>query len=86
MKKKFLFISCEEAKHICDKAQYGEATNWERAKLNMRLMWCHITKNYSKNNRKLTKAIQETDVNCLKKYELEKLQKEFNQELSKHQY
>jgi hypothetical protein len=27
---KLLFISCAEAKSICDKDQYGEATDWEK--------------------------------------------------------
>ena len=43
MKKSILFISCEEAHHICDKNQYGEATAWERFKLGIRLSWCKIT-------------------------------------------
>lgn len=86
MKKKFLFISCDEAKHICDKAQYGEATGWELTRLKIRLMWCHITRGYSKNNRKLTESLQKTNIDCLKSAELKKLQKEFNEELSKHQH
>ena len=35
---KLLFISCAEAKSICDKDQYGEATDWEKLKLNNELM------------------------------------------------
>ena len=50
MKKRFLFISCEEAKLICDKVQYNEATNWERVKLNLRISWCSIAKSYTKKN------------------------------------
>jgi hypothetical protein len=42
MKKSFLFISCQEAKHICDKSQYDEATGWERLKLGIRLIWCKL--------------------------------------------
>lgn len=86
MKKKFLFISCDEAKHICDKAQYGEATGWELAKLKIRLLYCHITRGYSKNNTKLTETIALNKMNCLKSAEREKLQKEFNEELAKHQH
>lgn len=85
MKKSFLFISCDEAKHICDKTQYDEASGWERLKLGIRLSWCKFTKAYSNNNNKLTEALQKTEVNCLKNEERKKLQKNFEQELTKHQ-
>lgn len=85
MKKRFLFISCDEAKHICDKKQYGEASGWERVKLGLRLMWCQFTKSYSKDNNKLTEVLEKTEVNCLKNIERQKLQEQFNKELSKHQ-
>ncbi|WP_299557077.1 hypothetical protein [Seonamhaeicola sp.] len=66
MKKKgFLFISCEEAQYICDKAQYDEASLWEKFKLNIRLSWCKITRAYYKNNTMLTKKIKESNVECL---------------------
>ena len=85
MKKSFLFISCDEAKHICDKKQYGEATLLERLKLSFRLQYCKLTKAYSKNNNKLTDAIEKAEVKCLKSEERKKLQKNFEQELTKHQ-
>ncbi len=85
MKKSFLFISCEEAHHICDKRQYGEATGWERVKLGLRLSWCRITRAYSKRNNKLTEVMQKADVDCLKNDERNKLQKQFEEELAKHQ-
>ena len=85
MKKSFLFISCDEAKHICDKKQYGEATAWERLKLGLRLVWCRFTKTYSNNNNKLTNVMQKAEIDCLKNTERKKLKKEFEQELAKHQ-
>ena len=85
MKKSFLFISCDEAKHICDKTQYGEASGWERLKLGLRLSWCKFTKAYSKNNNKLSNVMKKGEVNCLKSNEREKLQKKFEQELTKNQ-
>ncbi|MGB0981667.1 MAG: hypothetical protein ACPGUH_06160 [Winogradskyella sp.] len=84
MKKSYLFISCEEAKQICDKTQYKEATTWERVKLNIRLLYCDITKTYSKNNTKLTNAIKKADVNCMRTDEIYKLKKQFETELAKH--
>ncbi|WP_296386261.1 hypothetical protein [Winogradskyella sp.] len=85
MKKSFLFISCDEAKHICDKTQYDEATGWERIKLGIRLSWCKFTKAYSQNNNKLTEVVEKAEVNCMKKDERDKLQDQFNKELVKHQ-
>ncbi len=85
MKKSFLFVSCDEAKQICDKTQYGEATGWERLKLGIRLSWCRFTKAYSKNNNKLTEVVEKSEVNCMKKDEREKVQKQFEKELAKHQ-
>lgn len=62
MGKKLLFISCDEAKFICDKAQYGEASDWEKLKLNIRRSWCKITKAYYKRNMKLTNMIEASKV------------------------
>lgn len=84
MRKSFLFISCDEAKHICDKAQYGEANSWDKIKLNLRLSWCHITKHYSKKNKKLTEVLQHSNLNCLDKTERHHLETEFQKELAKH--
>jgi len=66
MKKNKLFISCDEAKEICDKSQYGEATFWEKVKLTIRLSWCSISKKYSKKNQQLTNVIKTSEVDCLK--------------------
>ncbi|WP_179335799.1 hypothetical protein [Winogradskyella costae] len=85
MKKSFLFISCDEAKHICDKAQYDEASTWEQLKLRLRLMYCHITKKYSRNNTKLSQTIEQSKVQCLKTEEFNKLQSQFEKELAKQQ-
>ena len=84
MKKSIIFISCEEAHHICDKRQYGEATSWERIKLGIRLSWCRITQAYSKKNNKLTEVIQKTKVDCMDNDERSKLEEQFKKELSKH--
>ena len=85
MKKGFLFISCEEAQHICDKRQYGEATGWERVKLGIRLSWCRITQAYVSKNNKLTEVMQKADVDCLNNSERDKLKQQFEEELAKHQ-
>ena len=84
MKKSILFISCEEAQHICDKSQYGESTLWEKIKLNLRYFWCSFTKSYVKRNKKLTKAIKISNVQSLQLTERELLIEKFDQQLKKH--
>lgn len=85
MKKSFLFISCEEAHHICDKSQYGEATIWEKFKLNIRLSWCRITRAYTKRNKALTKSMQASNVKCLNEKEHNDLKQKFDAQLQKQQ-
>lgn len=75
MKKRFLFISCEEAYHICDKAQYGEANVWERFTLMLRLSWCKFARTYTKNNCALTKAIHASKEEVLTEVEREEFRK-----------
>lgn len=82
--KSFLFISCEEAKHICDKAQYNEATSWEKFKLNLRYAWCQITRAYVVKNKKLTKALKSSNITCLKNSEKQELKAHFQEELENH--
>jgi len=81
MKKSYLFISCEEAHHICDKSQYNEATLWERIKLTIRLSWCRVSRTYTKKNRALTKAVKTSELNGLNTDELQQLKSKFESQL-----
>lgn len=81
MEKRFLFISCEEAQHICDKSQYDEASLWEKLKLNLRLSWCRVTRAYYKRNTKLTKVINTSKVECMDKASKEALKENFEKAL-----
>ncbi len=56
MSKKFM-ISCDEATTICDKNQYGEATKWDKLRLNFHLLLCKHCKTYSKQNNFITKIM-----------------------------
>lgn len=82
-KKSYLFISCDEAKHICDKAQYNEATPCEKFKLKFRYIWCRITRSYVNRNIKLTQAIKSSQVRCLNNSEKHHLQQNLQEELKK---
>ncbi|MCX2681137.1 hypothetical protein OOZ15_14390 [Galbibacter sp. EGI 63066] len=76
--KKYFLISCEEAKQICDKMQYGEATFWEKMKLKFRLMWCDTTKSYSEKNGKLTKLCNEAKLKSLDAQKKEEMKKKIS--------
>lgn len=81
MKKNKIFISCEEAFQICDKAQYNEATSWEKFKLKLRYVWCRWTRNYVSKNSKLTQSIKNSKLECLKAEEKQQLQQQFDNHL-----
>jgi len=54
---KKLMISCDEATAICDKNQYGEASSWDKLKLNFHLLLCKHCATYSKQNNAITKML-----------------------------
>ena len=56
MSKKFM-ISCDEATTICDKNQYGEASFWDKLRLNFHLLLCKHCKAYSTQNNLITKMM-----------------------------
>jgi len=80
-----LFIDCEEAKHICDKAQYNETSWWELFRLNIRLLYCNVTKAYSKRNQKLSTLVTANKVDCMESQSKAELKVKFQEELKNHQ-
>lgn len=81
MKKNKIFLSCEEAFAICDKAQYKEASFWERVRLFFRFSYCRMTRRYVSRNTKLTETLKNAKVNCLKTEERQALKAEFQRQL-----
>ncbi|SEM00526.1 hypothetical protein SAMN04487910_3882 [Aquimarina amphilecti] len=57
-----IFVSCENANHICDKNQYKEASFWEKVKLNIHLIYCKACRKYSAKNTKLTNLFKDPKV------------------------
>lgn len=78
---KSLFISKEEAFHICDKSQYKESSLWEKMKLMFRCLFCRTTRHYVDRNTKLTQAIASSKVECLKHSERELLEAQLKKQL-----
>ena len=56
MAKNIIKITCNEATTICDKNQYGEATFFDKLKLQLHFLGCKICSLYTKQNIILTKA------------------------------
>ncbi|WP_109097955.1 hypothetical protein [Aquimarina sp. AU58] len=77
-----VFVSCEEAKHICDKNQYGEASFLEIIKLNIRLVYCKVTRAYSKRNTKLTKTINKSTTQSISASDKEAMKKEITKRIN----
>ncbi len=76
-----LFIPCDEANHVCDKSQYKEASLLEKVKLSIHLMYCKACQKYTKNNTKLTKALNDKKVDYIKDSEMNELEKQFQEQL-----
>jgi len=81
-----LFLKCDEANHICDKAQYREASLFEKLKLNLHLIFCIFCRKYSKNNAKLTDFIDESNVECLEESRKNEIKQNFEKELAKQNH
>ncbi len=81
MKKNDIFISCDQAKEICDKLQYNEATWLEKLKFKFRYLYCHVTRNYSNKNDKLTSTCNKAQIQCMDLKEKEELKKSLESHL-----
>lgn len=85
-----ILIPCDEANHVCDKTQYSEASLLEKIKLSIHLIYCNACRNYTKNNGKLTKAINGSinlgksgNTDCLKQDDKELMKRSFEEALKK---
>ncbi len=73
-------ISCEKAKHLCDKSQYNESSLWERIKLSIHLYTCKVCSKYSKKNSKLTSLCEQANMFNLSEADKAEMKKVFDQE------
>ena len=62
-------ISCDEARIICHKTQYKDATLWEVIKLNFHLFICKACSAFSRKNKKLTTLCEEATMSNLSEEE-----------------
>ncbi|AUC77784.1 hypothetical protein H0I26_07130 [Olleya sp. HaHaR_3_96] len=79
-------ISCEESGHICDKAQYHEASIWEKVKFKFHTLICKVCRQHSETNGKLTALIEKVKSKNLSSTEKDTIKSSFEKELNKHQH
>lgn len=60
-----LFISCEEAAHRIDKAQYGEANLYEKLTYKIHIVYCTLCRNYASKSRELTQVLKSQSIKLL---------------------
>lgn len=80
-----IVIPCNEAGHVCDKAQYKEANLWEKIKLHIHLIYCRACKKYSKNNASLTLTIKEAKIACMDEAYKKAMKKNFDKAIKEQQ-
>ena len=80
---KLFGLTCDEATVICDKSQYGEASLWDKIKLNLHFAKCKFCKLYTKHNTFISSIINQNKSslcdrqrNCLTEQEKQHLKKE----------
>ncbi len=78
-------ITCDEATTICDKAQYGEASLYEKLQLNWHILICKVCALYSKQNRKMSQIFKmkasdcKNDTKCLSNKDKDALKEQLSQ-------
>tara|TARA_R100001369_G_C3303259_1_gene166088 strand:- start:413 stop:661 length:249 start_codon:yes stop_codon:yes gene_type:complete len=77
-----MMFNCEEAGHVCDKAQYNEASLWEKLLLTIHTLFCRLCKKHTKRNAKLTKAIKKSEIQTLSTEQKRSLKEHLRQEMT----
>jgi hypothetical protein len=77
------FLKCNEAVHVCDKAQYEEASPFERFLLKVHLFFCKICRGYSSKNVKLSNAVESSHIKILQEEQKQLLKERLQREIDK---
>ncbi|WP_378177981.1 glycine dehydrogenase [Aquimarina sp. SS2-1] len=77
-----IFVSCEDANHICDKSQYKESSFWEKVKLNIHLIYCKACRKYTAKNTKLTKLFKDPNVVSIDKSAKDAMKEQLKKKMS----
>lgn len=77
-------MPCEKVNHVCDKAQYREASFLEKITLRLHIVYCKACRSYTKNNTKLTKILKRSNLKCLDKDSKESMKKTLKEAMKEH--
>jgi hypothetical protein len=78
-----IMFKCGEAAHICDKAQYEEASFWEKVLMKMHQFMCQLCRKHSIRNGKLTEAIKSANLKTMPRDEKEVIKQRLREEMHK---
>lgn len=59
---KSLFFSCSESVKCCDKAQYDEASFFEKMKIHIHIRFCKPCREYTRKNNKLSALVKKANL------------------------
>ena len=76
-----MFISCNQAAEICNKAQYREAGNWQIFKLKLHHIYCKSCKSHAARNGKLTELCSKASFKCMDEKKKTILKEEINEKI-----
>ena len=76
-------MKCNEATHVCDKAQYKEAGFWERLSMKIHHIYCRICRQHAIRNTKLTHLFQRANLKTLTASEKEAIKQRLGQDLDR---
>jgi hypothetical protein len=80
--KLFILLNCKKATHICDRAQYGESSRWEKLLFKTHRLMCKLCREHSHKNNKLTHNLKEAQLKCLSPAEKEALKSRLNEKMA----
>jgi len=66
-------VSCEQAKVICNKKQYREASFLEKAQLMVHILFCKACYKFARKNNRLTRMIYKANLHSLSQVDKERL-------------
>lgn len=78
-----LFLSCEDSAKCCDRAQYNEASIWEKIRIHIHIAFCKPCREYTSKNVKLTKLIKKANIKTCTEKEKEKWEREISSRIKK---
>jgi hypothetical protein len=76
-------INCTQAAETCNKAQYKEASNWQKLLMKIHHIACRICRIQSKKNGKLTEVIHKANLKTLPLEEKELIKTRLREEMDR---